>query len=189
MIFYKYSHQAPDYDAWARASDEYKNAPDFAKEATMQRLSDQLSHVFGLISPSEEILADYPVTLSDYSFDNKGYFIDNLKSDMFIPFSYNGENFAVVPKISWMSKWLAVDGMPAKEIDDLRQKSPSRKDVTLTFSLLPKFASKDGTLTFDGKPYRLISAEIRSLSIYDAKGMLVWQQGAASSVSVTRPRF
>jgi len=176
MLYYKYSHQAPDFQAWALLSDDYKNAADYDKLAMQDSKAKELEQSFSLLAPDEMIVADFDGVLSDYSLQNEGYIVENFTNTMFIPFSYAGENYAVVPKGAVDKQWLSVKGMAAKSIDDLRKASKSGKNVTLTLSLASRYANQDEKVTIDGKDYRLLAAEIKSIAVFDPKGAVLWRQ-------------
>jgi hypothetical protein len=182
MIYYKYSGKTPDFSAWALLSDEYKNASIYDKAAILDARSREIADSFGLLGPDEQIVADYPVTLSEYSLGNKGYLIESFKDDTFFPFSYGGENFALVPKNILDHQWIPAEGLPAKNIDDLRLASENGKDAVMTFFLVPKFADKV-PVTIDGKEYHVIGVEVAGLAFFDSKEMFAWRQEKSTPLS------
>jgi hypothetical protein len=173
MIYYKYSAQAPDFSVWAALSDEYKNAPDFDKQNILRMKADALAQNFGLLVPNEQIIIDQPVELSEYSFESKGYLLENVRDDMFFTVSYGGENFALVPKNILDFQWLAAEEPQAKALDDLRAQGAGGREVSMTFVLKTLHASK-APLDIDGKPYRVLAVEVQGLSAFDGKGALAW---------------
>jgi hypothetical protein len=184
MIYHRFAGDMPDFRAWARASKKYQDAPDFDKLSILDQMTAQMRESYSLLTLQEPVTYDFPVVLSDYSFDNKGYFIRNLTQQTFFPVSYQGLDYALVPKDIIEKQWLPVEDMAAaKAIDDLRRKSPDGKTLSMTFTLVPVYASKDMTLTLDGKTYRLISADIRAIAFYDADGMPVWRRDRTDEVS------
>jgi hypothetical protein len=178
MIWYRLSGVKPDFDAWALQSDEVKKASETEKMAAQARVSAALQQSFSLMFPGDQIIAELPVTLSDYSLKNKGYLIESFTPATFVKFSHGGKNFGVVPRAIMDQQWIPVEDLAAKRIDDLRRAGKPGTDVTLTLFLSPKTASPKPVM-IDGAEWRVLSADIVGAAIFDENGQMVWKRKQA----------
>lgn len=175
MLWHHFAGQVPDFQAWAQLTDEYKKASEFDKAAVQDAKAREMEQTFSLVVPGDQFVADLPVTLSDYSLTNKGYLIENVTVSTFLKFSYAGQNFAVVPRDLVDHQWLAVEGLPAKEIDDIRAASKTGRDAVLTLFLSPKFAAPKPVTLEDGT-YRVLSADVVGMAFFGKDGHLAWHE-------------
>jgi hypothetical protein len=113
----------------------------------------------------ETIVVETPVKISEYSFANKGFFIDNFKDDTFFPVTYHGQSYAIIPQGIMDKQWIAADGFDAKTIDEAAKASEGRL-LNIVLLLLPKYADKSATVPIQGKDYWPLSVEIKKMTLY-----------------------
>jgi hypothetical protein len=187
MVYYRLTGKPPDFAAWARLSDAYRDAADYEKTAVLEKKTEEFQQNFSLLSTDDLVIVTFKAQLSEYNLKNEGYLIENFTPDMYFPFSYANENFAVVPRGAFDNQWLPVKDMPAKQIDDLRRAAADGKTVTITLSLMPRSADKGKPVTLDGKPFRLVAADLRAISFYDAAGALVFKESLEKPAAAATP--
>lgn len=190
LMHARYAGMMPDFDAWALATDEYKNAPDIEKMNVQAQMSRSMLETFKLLTTGQPFQVDFPVTLGDYNDDLKGYLADSIKDDTFFPFSYMGKNYAVIVQQITNFQWLPVDDLAqAKAVDDLRLKSASQKDAVITFTLSPLSAEKEKPTVIAGVEYWMLAAKVSNVAIYDDTGTLLWQKTVTENDSATRDKI
>jgi hypothetical protein len=175
ILWHRLAGVKPDFEAWALQSAEVKKASEYEKAAVQARVAAALQQSFSLLVPGDQIIAELPATLSDYSLKNKGYLIENFTPGTFIKFSYDGQNFGVVPRALMDQQWIPVEDLAAKGIDDLRKASKTGTDVTLTLFLAPKNASPK-PVKIDDAEWRVLSADIVGAAIFDERGQMLWKR-------------
>lgn len=177
LMYARYAGEAPDFQTWALEEDEYKNASAFDKGKVQTQLAQNMLETFQLLTSGQPFSVDLPVMLGEYNADLKGYLVDSIKEDTFLPFSYMGKNYAVIIRRIADFQWLPVDDLAqAKAIDDVRLKSTDGKSAVITFTLIPQKAERQTPLKFDNKEYWMLATRPANIAIYDDVGMLLWQQ-------------
>jgi hypothetical protein len=179
LIWYRLAGKVPDFSAWAAMTDKVKKAPEYERQTVQAQEAAALLQSFNLILPGDQFIAELPATLSEYSLKNKGYLIENFSNETFVRFSHAGQNFGVVPRALMDHQWIDIDGLPAKQIDDLRHAAKNGKDVVMTLFLQPRSASPE-PVKIDGADWRILSADIVGMAIFDDKGQALWRQKQAA---------
>jgi hypothetical protein len=178
--WYRLAGKTPDFYAWAKQSEAWKNADTFTRDGILEIEAAKAGEGFELIVPGESMVTEMPVVLSDYSFKNGGFVVESLSPTTFIPFSHGGENFALVPTGLYELQWVGASETEGMAIDALRLKSPDGKTVTMTLRLAPNYAAPEPVDTGKG-PVRVLAADILERAFYDAEGNLAWREKRALS--------
>lgn len=183
MLYHIYTRARPDFEAWAKETDDYKAAAPYDKSLALFRSREALEARFSLLVPDEPVTVDLRAVLSDYSLRNEGYIIENVDTATFFPFSFAGQNYAVVPRNIQDRQWMPATGMPAKLLDDLRQSSPDKTTVDITLTLRIRTADQNGSMDIGGTQYNLLAAEIIDMAVYDADGGVVWNMDKQTALT------
>lgn len=163
MVYYKLAGRAPDYNAWAMQTDDYKQAGDLQKSVVLDQEVSSLRSVFSLTTLAEPIVVRQLVTLSEYSPKNGGFSIETFKDDTFFGYSFGGMNYAVVVPDLANYQWQPVDIDPAGVIDLEAQKN--NRTLMATLYIRPTMADTRAELPLGDKNYWLISGELQRLTL------------------------
>jgi len=160
MIFAKLARKPPDFQAWARNTEAYKNAPDLDKPAVEAQQAEELKNIFSLMTLQEPLVVEMQAKLSKYSASNKGFFVESFKEETFFPARYAGESYAIIPEGIMDKQWLKEpDAGKGKEIEDIAARSGSGT-LPLVLTLAPKLADGSTTAILDDVEYWLLAATI-----------------------------
>lgn len=184
MIYHRLTGQAPDFAAWAAASDSYLKAGRLDKLTVQQQKAAELQNIFDLISLQDPIVIRVPVKLSAYSHSNYGYFIENFREDTFFSFGFMGQNYAVIPQNLVDRQWIPVSGEAAMKIE---KALGAARQLTVYLRVLPKFADKSVPMKLDGIDHWLLMGEPESLSLYSYGGDYLLWESAVAAPSVDAP--
>lgn len=164
MAFYKLSGGTPDFRAWAESSKAYNEASSFDKDMVREKQMADIENIFSLFTLDEPLVVSMPVKLSEYSFSNKGFFIESLKEDLFFPVNYVGSDFALVPENIMDHQWMRAGDKQAKDIERAAKNRPERT-LDMYFHLVPKFADRKAPLNIEGVDRWLLLGEVRKMTL------------------------
>ncbi len=187
MVFSKLSGRAPDFEGWIRADEDYKDAPPTEKPGLHNKMLADMQSAFGLLTLQEPIILEMPVKLSAYSPESRGFFIDSFKPDTFLPVTYAGQSYAVVPQGLMDKQWLGItDTQVIRAISDANAQAGD-KGLTVLLMLAPKAVDASSPADIEGGKYWLVSAEISKVMLFgpDPNAPALWQS-ADSAVDAQR---
>ncbi len=165
-LYYIMQRKLPDFAAWARETQAYKNASGFDKNVVQQSEVARLKNEFQLITPFEPLVIKSRVRLSRYSDQTKGYLLEGVNPETFFSYTFMGVNYAIVlPKLT-SYEWIGVEGPQQEAVES----AAVRSNRTLGFHIKIRvnYADKN-PVVMKGKPYLLLSGDILSLELYDIK--------------------
>lgn len=176
VMYYRLSGQLAPFEAWAKATDSYKAASDFDRAQVLEARIAEMKDLYRLGNPADTITVETPARLGEYSFKNKGFIVTSFNSDVYFPFEFGGERFAVIAPDLVDNQWLAVaEDKKAMLLDT----AAARHNRTLRalVQIEPNFADKFKKITLDNKEYAVISGKISSVKIYEpGKNDLLFEQ-------------
>lgn len=177
MLFHKLTGQPPDFESWAKATEEYRKASDFDRLAVLDAQMQMLQSTYSLLTIQEPLVFQMPVRLSPYSTTNKGFFVEDFKFDTYFPVDHVDRHFAVIPQGIQDSQWLAVeDAAKAGRIVLEVGKNPQDPRLLMVLMLTSKFADKSAPLRMEDKDYWLISASVKKMMLFTADGSeVLWR--------------
>lgn len=190
-IYHKLTGQLPDFDTWARLSPQCQ-----AEKTQTGRIDCQenkraeLKDKFQLQTVTESIPVPFvPAIFSAYSRENNGYVIKNFTDETYLPFSYAGRNYAIIPQGLMDRQFLPITG-PAQKDVETALRGAQRKAVVLLY-IQPTFASKDApAVELDGKQYTLISGKVTNIGVYKCRKnqpcTLLWEEGTTGDREAER---
>ena len=178
LLFHRLSGTAPNFEAWAVASDEYEAASPFDKMLVRDEKIKKLKDVFGLLAPQEAIVVEKRVKLSQYSRANQGFFIESLTPDLFFAFHFMGENYALVPNAIMDKQWVKVENPEqAKRIE--QEAHANDGHVNLVLYLVVTSIDREKPMDIDGENFWLMAADVKQMSLHDrfSQRRLLWASG------------
>jgi hypothetical protein len=179
LLFSKLTRRAPDFDSMIRQTEAYKAASSFEQPSIIEKETEKLKEAYRLLSPAEPIVVETQVKLSSYNASNRGFFVENFKTETFFPVSHNGTFYAIVPRGIVDKQWLKIeDPEIAKAIQGAANASRTGM-LTMVLRLLPRYADASSPVTIDGTDYWPIAADIKEMALYAPEdGALLWQSNA-----------
>ncbi len=157
------SGDAPSAEEWARHSKEYQEANDFTRQSVIEDKKQEYIQKFRLFSKPETLVISSNVKISRYSKENKGFVIESFNNETFFSYNFGGQNYAIVIPKLMDYQWVGIEGENADLIS--RFAPISANTVNVILEVEPKTADKT-PIKLGDKEYRLMSAEIASISIY-----------------------
>lgn len=179
------SADPPSAEEWARQSKEYQEANDFDRQSVLEEKKRYYIEKFRLFAKPESLVINTNVYLSPYSEANKGFVIESFNDQTFFAYSFAGQDYAiVVPKIVDY-KWLGIEGENVQRINTARVNG--RGVVNMLIEVEPKTADKT-PMTIGDKTYRLMSAEVVSLTLYAQKNSdrALWSRNGTGRTTKAR---
>ena len=176
MLFSKMIGKRPKFEEWAMASRSYNDASKFDKVLAQKEKIIEFQGVYDLLTPSEPLIIEVPMTLSEYSRTNQGFFIDSFTEDTFFAFDFLGTNYAVIPINLMDYQWIKASADQAKTIMGAIYTGKPDTATALIY-IDPKFADKTSPLNIDGKDRWMISGQVRKIEIYtpSPSNYLLWE--------------
>ncbi len=154
----------PDFAAWARETDAYKQAAGFDKNVVLENEIGKLRDQFRLVTLAEPMSIEARVRLSTYSRARKGFIVDGIGKDSFFNYSFLGKNYAIVLPELANFQWLPVEGKQAERLEEAAIRNA--RTLLLVINLRPNYADTK-PIEVEGKEYYLISGQIRSVDLLD----------------------
>ncbi len=174
LLYYRMTGQSPDFEAWAKASDDYVNANSFDKDMVRREKAAEVARAFHLVTYDDPLVVESMVTLSSYSRSKRGFFIESFRPDTFYPMSFLDRNYALVPLDLMDYQWMSVEDESVQQ--KIEQAIGSKRVAKMFLYLNPTFADKDHPLKMDKKDFWLLSGRVHRLQIFDDRGKeLLWE--------------
>lgn len=169
IIYYRLLGKAPDFESWARNSDDLKKADPsaFTQRDLINNLVARYRADFSNMVAGQNIVVRARIKLSDYSDLNQGFLVeDGFSDDAFFRYKFGGNSFAVVPQHISDFKWLAIPPNLAKDIS--ANLAAGGHMINVALFLQPTYSSPDDkpALLQDGS-YYLISGTVSNLMMFD----------------------
>lgn len=175
MLYHKMLGLVPDFEQWATASRSYGNASQFDKALAQREKAAELRGVYDLLTPSEPIIIELNSQLSDYSHANGGFFIKEIKDDMFFGFDFMDQHYAVIPSNILNYQFIKMSPEQGEKVRRGINDGGTDKGA-LVFYIEPKFADKSEPLLLEGVPRWLLAGEIMRVAIYRREtDKLLWE--------------
>lgn len=178
VLFHKLSGRTPDFESWARNTEEYQAAASFSKPSVQERKVQDFRNIYNLLSFQEPLIVDMPVTLSDYSARNKGFLVESFREDTFFSSRYNDQSYAVIPVGIMDRQWLKVPDPDAAAAIAAAARNGKDRPLVMVLTLSPKYADSATPAVLYGESHWLMSAEIKRMTLYaHDSGTPLWQSG------------
>ncbi|HYD19302.1 MAG TPA: hypothetical protein VEF76_12575 [Patescibacteria group bacterium] len=189
-LYFKLTGQAPDFERWARFDPQCRER--MTETARVQCLDDkqaELRQKYQLQTTSEAIAVPFvPAIFSAYSKENGGYVVKNFTEDTYMPFTYAGRNYAIIPQGLMDRQFLPISGLQQKDVENALR-GAQRKAVVLLY-IQPSYADKTGMVELDGKQYSLISGKVVNIGVYNCRKnkpcTLLWEEGTTGAREAER---
>lgn len=190
-IYHKITGEPVPFDQWARLSPQCLAEKTQTGRVTCQENREQeLRQNYQLLTTTESVPVPFvPAVFSAYSNDNGGYVIKNFTEETYMPFSYAGRNYAVIPQGLMDLQFLPVTGPAQKDVENALR-GAQRKAVVLLY-IQPTYADRNAQpVELDGKKYTLISGKVTNIAIYKCRKTqpctLLWEKGSDASRNAER---
>lgn len=176
VMYYRMTGQLAPFDAWAKSTDAYKAASDFDRTQVLEMKTAEMKDLYRLGTSADTVIVDAPARLGDYSFKNKGFIITSFSSDMYFPFSFAGEDFAViVPDLS-EAQWLPVAEEKSAMLLDTAAARHNRV-LRAFLEIEPTFADKFKKINLQGRDYAVISGKVVSIRFFEqGRNEMIYEQ-------------
>lgn len=171
FIFHRIAGKAPDFRELAMNSKEYKETPDNERVYIIDDKIQEYKNTYDLITTQDPLRYEVPVILSKYSEKLKGFFIQNFDEHLYLPFSFSGKNYAIIPEGASDNQWIKVeDEILAQKITKASARSKLKMSkMTMVLSLEPIYADASNPSDINGKSYLLMSAKIKAMDLYSSE--------------------
>jgi len=166
MTFYKIAGIIPNFRKITESTSEYKNAAAEDKFYIRDRGITKLKNIYNLITAQEPIVIEVKVKLSDYSYSNKGFFIQDFDEGTFFPIENHGINYAVVPIGIMDKQWLKSPNLEISQIIQDFNKASKEKNLSVILYLTPKYADSSKTINIGNKDYWIMGVSIDRLMLF-----------------------
>jgi len=164
MTFFKLAGRTPDFEAWVRDMEAYKTASLADQPGILAARIGELRGSYTLLTAHEPVIVEMPVTLSDYSAANKGFFVRNFKDETFFPVRQGSRFYAVVPSRITDRQWISVP-----DESRVRAIEQARDSLIMVMTLIPAYADAREPAVIDGTAYWLMAADVQKMALYAAK--------------------
>lgn len=190
-IFHKLTGQAPNFEQWAKLSPECQAEKTQTGRITcVENKQAELRQKYQLQTLNESIPVPFvPAIFSAYSKENQGYVVKNFTEETYLPFTYAGRNYAIIPQGLMDRQFLPITGPAQKDVENALR-GAQRKAVVLLY-IKPTFADKNAMpVELDGKQYTLISGQVTNIGVYKCRKnqpcTLLWEEGSQESRDAQR---
>ncbi|MBI1214332.1 MAG: hypothetical protein GC185_00770 [Alphaproteobacteria bacterium] len=181
MLYDKLTAHMPDFDAWARATPAYKNAPLVKKAEVETATGKDLLETFTLMTVSEPIVMTAEAQISAYSTMGNGFLMQNFNDMSFFDYEYDGERYALVPNGIVDYQWL--HDLPSDN-DNIMRETKNGYHAQMVFTLVPLRADPK-PMEMGGVKYHLILADISKIEMWSADGSrVIWDSTMNDPTSV-----
>lgn len=172
------SADPPSATEWARHSREYKEANDFDREAVLDIKRREYIEKFRLFAKPETLVVSANVRISRYSDVNKGFIIESFDEHTFFAYNFAGQSYAIVIPKLMDYQWVSIEKEHAEPI--LEAAAAHKQTVNVVLEVEPKSADKE-PIELAGRSYRLLAAEVASISIYAPRSnRALWSRNGTS---------
>jgi len=176
MVFHKLVRRTPDFDNWARLTDEYKEAADGDKGAVREQQIQYMKGTFVLLTLQEPLVVGIQIRVSKYSASSHGFFIESFKEETFFPARYAKQAYAIIPGELMDRQWMSVTDEGAIKTIEAAVSKSTGGTLPLFVTVVPKFADGAAPAPLDGENFWLMSGEIQKMAVYDPDtSALLWQ--------------
>ncbi len=176
LIFYKLSSILPDFITMAKDYKDYKASFGESKIATLNTRAEELKNAYSLLTLQEPLVVEMPVKLSEYSKNNKGFFITNFEEKTFFKFKHHNKNFAVVPESIMDQQWLKVTDKKTVYEMNKANKAQGGNSLTALIFMAPIYTDSSSTADIQGTDYWLTFAEINKIEVYLPNSLIpIWR--------------
>jgi|GEM_PF-5477410 len=171
FIAYRIARKTPDFRDLAMNSDEYKNTPDNERVYIIDNKIQEYRNTYDLLTIQDPIKYEAKVILSKYSDKLKGFFIQNFDENLFLPFSFGGKNYALIPQGAVDRQWIKVeDENLANKIKKASARAKLKMSkMTMLLNLEPVYADVTKPTVIDGKEVFLMSVKITGMDLYSSE--------------------
>ena len=166
MMFFKLSGTIPDFKNLAENTKRYQESSRLDRLNVLDQEVQELKNIYSLITMQEPIIIELPVRLSEYSKNNKGFFIESFTENMFFPIESNGQNYALVPNGLMDKQWLKVTNKETADTIEAANNVENGKPLIMTLYLTPVYADSSVPANIEGKNYWLMSVNIKDMELY-----------------------
>lgn len=190
-IYHKMTGEPVPFSDWARMSPKCLAEKTQTGRITCQEnRAEELRQNYQLLTVTESVPVPFvPAIFSAYSKENGGYVIKNFTDETYMPFSYGGRNYALIPQGLMDLQFLPVTGPAQKDVENALR-GAQRKAVVLLY-IQPTYADRNAQpVELDGKKYTLISGKVTNIAIYKCRKnqpcVLLWERGSSESRDAER---
>ena len=171
MLYKKLLHQEPEFEAWAESMPEYKSAELYERGDIMRRNLTDIKNTFKLLSPAEPVILNTMSPLGAYDTRTKSLLIKDFHELTFFSYSYDGEDYAIIPHDIKNYRWIKVSPALA---DIIWKESAQGKKINVQLTLQPRSADAE-PIYLMGKSYHLLMMDVFKIDLWSGDGRrLLW---------------
>ncbi len=169
MLFSLMTKKKPDFNTWAIHTQEWQEAVGAEKEMVRLRKAGELETAYTLLTLTEPLVVEMQVELSDYSPTTQGYIIKSFSPDLFVPVSYAGQNFALIPQGIMEYQWIGVPDIEAARKIEAYAAAHGRR-LPMVFHLMPQSADGRAAISIEGVEYWMMGVSVREMALFALDG-------------------
>jgi len=182
MAYYKLTARAPDFEAWVKQKDAYKNANAFDQPGMIEPMVQKMKEAYNLLQLTDPLLVETQVTLSAYDAKNQGFFVESFKPSTFFPATYAGQSYAIVPQDIMDKQFLKVDDAETAAAVE-KAAAGNGRGLTMILQLIPRYADAKSPAVIDDESYWPIAADVKEMMLYPPNSdTMLWHSSDGSTL-------
>tara|TARA_B100000686_G_scaffold334513_1_gene401867 strand:+ start:1646 stop:2425 length:780 start_codon:yes stop_codon:yes gene_type:complete len=174
MLFHKITGQSPDFSNWASQSIPYKNADPTEKNMVMSQVMDKLKTKFALMGYDEPVHVESYITLRQFRPEAGGFFVNEFKNDTYFTYSFDDENYAVIPTDIMDYEFIKLS---PEKMEEMAQHITNKNQLFMRLSLTPLNGdASEKTRLNNGFENWLMAARVMDIELWSPKDKtLLWR--------------
>lgn len=179
------SDRTPDFADWVRETPAFKKAELYQQPEILEKGKEDLANTYKLLSTAEPIVLEVKMQISAYSPVGKGFLVKYFNDLTYYRYTYLGNRYALVPNGVMAYTWLKA---PKSFADEIMKETNNGRDAKLLLTLIPQSADRK-PMILDGKPTRLMMAEVTKVELWSKDGTRVIWDDKMNAPTSTRSKL
>jgi len=167
LLYHKMIKKTPNFKLWATHTKDYKAAPEFQKDITLDEKISEWTSEFDLMTIKENIIIETVISISKYNNRFKGYLIRGMDEETFFNYSFVDTDVVVIPKQIEDHQWFTL-GLEQSQI--IESALNSKRQAYIRIILNPKYADAKSALPIGKKNYWLLLGDIAKIELLSLQG-------------------
>ncbi|TVQ82190.1 MAG: hypothetical protein EA357_10370 [Micavibrio sp.] len=167
MLFYRLAGYRPNFEAWVQETEEYQRLSELEQDYYLEEQMDYLLSYFMNIDTERPIVVNMRTTMSAYSQQHGGFFIEAFRPDLFFSYEYMGNRFAVIPTDIDAYQWYEA---AAEELRDIGIELTAETEIQAQIMVIPEAADAREPAMLGEHHHWVISGPVREVQVWTAGG-------------------
>lgn len=167
-LYHKMVGATPDFENWAKYTDEYKEAKYYDEEAVLNEQEIKLKELYYNIFADEMISIQTSIPINEYSEKQQKLFLPTISVETFFNYHAFGTSYAVI--VPGLEKFGTLD-IPLDDMKHILDVTGSNALLDLT--LKPEIADNNEPMVVDGEDYWMILCKLAQIRIWDSNRQTV----------------